>query len=433
MDWVSHALACLRFLTRGAVGRLFAAALMTACTAPGLSAPPGYPQLLASLAGGPLRTDMDLGGQVRMNSTARLLAGLPPTYPGHARLADTASWRQHGEQMRAAWGRLAAERVSSMTAWRARAIAEPCPAGRTLLYPFSGPDFFNAYWLFPECERFVLFGLEHLGSVPEVDRLNEKALERLLADVRAATSDLLDRNYFITENMSRQLRTRQLHGVVPLLIIPMALSGVEILRIVPHEINQTVRNTPRPAGGSRVLRQLSGVVIDFRLPGSTQVKRVEYFTVDATDSGLARYPELLDYLGSLGSTSTILKAASYLLHSRNFSRMRDTLLEVSDFIIQDDTGLPYQYLSGSPWEVRLYGNYEVPIPPFERAFQPALARAYKVAQPDPLPFDFGYAYSDRRDNRANILVARRLGGRESAADTRSSPGAPLKTVSRIGE
>ncbi len=409
------------------------------------------PANAATSAGSAMRVDIEIGGMVKVNSVARLLAGLPPTYPGHRDSAESATWKEHSAAMGAALTRLNNDRGTAMAAWRDSVLQGGCgqPAtaaattnaatsqsgARTLFYPFSGPDFFNAHLLFPGCDNYLMFGLEHVGDLPAIDAINERDLARLLTDVRRSVSDLFDRNYFITENMSRQLRTSQLHGVLPLLVIPMALSGVEILRIVPNEAVRNMKQrvareaaSASPGAGAtagvapaadgapasevkpvkswRPMRQLNGVIIEFRKPGSSAVQRLHYFTVDATDRGLSAYPEFIDYLRGFAPTTSFVKSASYLLHGREFSRMRQTVLDMSEVLVQDDTGVPYSYLTR--WNVSLYGRYEIPIRPFEKGyFQPALDRAFKEANPALLSFDFGYNYSDRRDNRSNVLVARR--------------------------
>ena len=352
-----------------------------------------------------LRADQDLGAQWKVNSTARLLAGLPPVYPGHSAFAETEAWKEHSAFMKAAWAKMNDKQVATMTAWRETAISRTCPLGRTLLYPFSGPDFFNAYWLFPNCETFVMFGLEHIGEVPDFERMNEQHFARMLADVRTATTDFFSRNYFITENMSRQLRTAQLRGVIPLFMIPMALSGVDILRVRPFEFPATVRTAA--AATSRPMRQLRGITIEFRAPGSPVTRRINYFTVDVTDKGLAFYPEFLAYIRSLGPTTTFIKSASYLLHSNGFRQMRNALLDVSGFLVQDDSGIPYPMLEARGWKMHLYGKYDVPIPPFQGAFQTSLDRAYKSQLSSPLPFTFGYQFHDARDERSNVMVGQR--------------------------
>ncbi len=352
-----------------------------------------------------LRTDLDLGAQWKVNSTARLISGLQPMYPAHVDFAETEAWKEHSAHMKAAWAKMNEKQVATMAAWRDSAISKTCPVGKTVLYPFSGPDFFNAYWLFPDCETYVMFGLEHIGDVPDIEAMNERQLVRMVADVRTATTDFFGRNYFITENMSRQLRTAQLRGVVPLFMISMALSGVDILRVRPFEFQPVARQAAAPKG--KPMRQLRGVTIEFRAPGSPTVRRVNYFTVDATDRGLAHYPEFLAYLRSLGTTTTFIKSASYLLHGNEFRQIRDALLDASGYLVQDDSGLPYSYLEARGWKVQLYGKYGVPIPPFQRAFQASLDRAYKSQLSSPLPFTFGYQFHDARDERSNVLVGQR--------------------------
>ena len=390
-----------------------------------------------------LRSDQDLGAQWRVNSTARLMAGLVPWHPVHLEYAKTEAWKEHSATMQMAWAQTVANRVKPMMAWRDTAISPTCPVGKTLLYPFSGPDFFNAHWLFPDCDTYIMFGLEHPGELPNIENMNEKQITRLMADVRVATSDLFDRNYFITENMARHLYTPQVRGVVPLLAIEMAISGMDILRIVPYELSganvvqaaltdaqvAAGEATPEPAK-QRPLRQLKAVSIEFRAGDSPRLKRLIYFSLDATDGGLARYPQFVNFLRSLGPTTTLLKSASYLLHSNSFRLIRKTVLDVSGYLVQDDSGVPYGTLAASGWDVRLHGTYAVPIPPFQGAFQPALASAYKARHPDPLPFTFGYNYRDHRDERSHMIIGVRTQQTASATIDRTTVSSRNKSKTR---
>ena len=205
--------------------------------------------------------------------------------------------------------------------------------------------------------------------------------------------------------MSRQLYTAQLRGVIPLFMIPMALSGVDILRIRPFEFPATARTVAMPKG--RPMRQLRGITIEFRIPGSPVTRRVNYFTVDVTDKGLSHYPEFIAYIRSLAPTTTFIKSASYLLHSNEFRQFRGALLDVSGYLVQDDSGVPYPMLEARGWKMHLYGTYGVPIPPFQGAFQASLDRAYKAQATSPLPFTFGYQFHDARDVRSNVMVGPR--------------------------
>lgn len=178
--------------------------------------------------------------------------------------------------------------------------------------------------------------------------------------------------------------------------------------------------------GARPRRKLKGVSIVFRKPDSPVPQRLNYFSVDASNVGMARYPQFRDYLRSLAPTTTLIKSASYLLHVGEFKRMRNLLLDVSGFLVQDDTGVPYEVLVKRGWQLNVYGRYEVPIPPFERHYQPELAEAYFAGNPAPLAFRFGY----RRkfgDDRSNVMVGQRITPRRvgSGKDAARTP-APIR-------
>ena len=385
---------------------------------------------LIVLAAGPVvaaasesRVENDADWQLRINSTARLMAGLPPTYPGHQAIAERPEWKAHSAKLQASWAWLRKQQIAPLTAWRNGAMPRACPVGKTLLYPFSGPDFFNAYWLFPNCETYVMFGLEPIGTPPDIEKMNEVQLTRLLTDVREAMANLLARNYFITSKMDQQMQAEELNGVVPIIMISMALAGVEVLQISPmtltrsrHAAEVTTDSTIRPR------RKLKGVTIVFRKPGAPVPQRINYFSVDASNVGMARYPQFGDYLRGLAPTTTLIKSASYLLHVAEFKRLRNVLLDVSGFLVQDDTGVPYTMLTKRGWQLNVYGRYEVPIPPFERRYQPKLAEVYSTANPAPLAFRFGYRRSFG-DDRSNVMVGQRIPPRRvgSGKDASSAP------------
>ena len=336
--------------------------------------------------------------------------------PGHQKLARTKAWQEHSEALQASWAMARDKQRAALTSWRRAEIPDGCPVGKTLLYPFSGPDFLNAYWLFPDCAQLVMFGLERIGKVPDVEGMTEKEFEQLLASVRSFMINVFERNYFVTGTMLKRLRSERLRGVVPVLMVLMALSDVEVLRVAPDEIVRFAAAsappvTPDPQQAAQHPRKhgIRSISIDFRTPGSRQVRRLNFFSLDATNTALADYPEFLAYLRSLAPTTTLIKSASYLLHGKAFSDMREALLDSSGFLLQDDTGMPYAVLRKQGWQVRLYGEYGVPIKPFQSAYQPALAAAYVKARPAALPFRFGYQI-DGEDNRSHVIVARRPSG-----------------------
>src|SRR5258708_1378892 len=91
----------------------------------------------------------------KLNAAARLISGLPAPQASQYEFARTPAWKGHSEYMRAAWARLTNRQAAAMTTWQNSELSQACPTGKTLMYPFSGPDFFNAYWLFPKCATMV--------------------------------------------------------------------------------------------------------------------------------------------------------------------------------------------------------------------------------------------------------------------------------------
>ena len=347
----------------------------------------------------------------RIGSVARLLAGLPPAHPAHVDIADSSEWREHRDTVQAGWAKLKQGRAGVMARWRDDVIRAGCPGSGTLLYPFSGPDFANAHVLFPGCRNYMLFGLELPGEVPELEKLDRQTLGRLLADVRVAVGDLIERNYFITSKMSRQLHTSQLKGVVPVIIASMALAGLEVRGVEPLELAVLRLDDETELAGAKPLRKLRGVQITFHRPGSAQPQTVQYFSVDATNRGLAPYPEFLAHLRTAKPAPMLIKSASYLLQDRQFRAVRDTLLDTADFLVQDDTGVPYEVLKADGWDMRLYGGYRKPIHPFHWAYQAKLDAAYKADAVADLPFAFSYHW---HGGKSNAMVARRAPAQPAA-------------------
>jgi hypothetical protein len=355
----------------------------------------------------------DAADERRVGSVARLLAGVTPLTPEHLELAQTQEWKEHRDVVQAGWAKVKQGRGGIMSRWRDETIRSSCSGSGTLLYPFSGPDFANAYVLFPGCRNYVLFGLERPGAVPDVAKLDRQAFGRLLTDVRIAVGDLVERNYFITSRMSKQLHTSQLRGVVPVIIASMALAGLDVRSVEPLELPPAAMDPADTADppGPKPLRKLRAVQITFQRPGAAQVQTVQYFSIDATNTGLAPYPEFLAHLRAAKPAPMLIKSASYLLQDKQFRSVRDVLLDTAEFLVQDDTGMPYELLKTNGWDMQLYGGYRKPIHPFKWAYQPGLESAYKTANAPDLPFSFSYHW---QGGKSNAMIARRVSVQASA-------------------
>jgi hypothetical protein len=388
------------------VPRLVRAAYLFACLAgwsagaPAAAAPADEPRSVTGDADRVQRTPAEL------TAIARLLAGVDPQSDdsGLRAVAGSDAWKAHRKASR--YGdRQLQERLQRMDRWQ-RAALPSAAAGGALIYPFSGPDFVNAFALFPDYKTYVFFSLELPGEVPALARMDEHQLGELFSDLRGALNDLVALNFFITPNMKENLQTDSLQGTVPLLLAQMGLLGLTVESVEPYEPwPATVHAGARPAGKPAL--PLRAVRIEF--DDRSKVRRtLLYLSLDVSDNQLRYYPEFAPWLRSFEQPTVLLKSASYLLHGGNFRQVRGAVRERARLIVQDDTGMPYRILRDDGFRISLYGQYERPVKLFESRYQKDLDDAFASAgNTDPVPFPFGYNW--RKEGRSGVIVARRPG------------------------
>ncbi|MSP36900.1 MAG: hypothetical protein EXR70_00235 [Deltaproteobacteria bacterium] len=342
----------------------------------------------------------------RATATAQLLAGIMPNPPEPAfnRFTELDAWKEHQKWMTSQWA-LVRGRLNTMETWRDHEVKVTGAAKKTMLYPFSGPDFINAYALFPDHARYVFFSLERPGALPDMESVTTVQFIKLLTDVRGAFRDIFERNYFITSYMTKQLTTPWVRGTVPVMATMMALMNRRIVRIEPIDLFPELNRAYDTPDAKRPRLLLRGVRVDFANPAAAGIQQLYYFSLDATDKALDYYPEFLNWVGQYKPATALIKSASYLLHDGQFAKTRATILESADLVVQDDTGIPYRFLNQAPWHVKLFGRYSKPIRPMEYAYQKDLESAFKAA-PDQadLPFPFGYHW---RSKQSALMLAHR--------------------------
>jgi hypothetical protein len=361
---------------------------------------------LAEIA--PVSADDNVEYNRRATAVAQVLAGIQPAPgdPAIDRLTKTDAFVDHQKWMSAQWSQVRG-RISTMENWRAQELKIPGAQNRTMIYPFSGPDFLNAYALLPNYPRYIFFSLERPGAMPDLESVTPAQFVKLLQDVRSAFRDIFERNYFITDYMNKQLTTPWIRGTVPVMATMMALLQLRIVRIEPIDLfPDLTRAYDTPDISKRPHRILRSVRMDFVGPNGGTPQQLYYFAIDATDKQLEFYPGFIDWVAQHRPATALLKSASYLLHDNQFEKTRNMILTTADFVIQDDTGIPYRFLGQSPWHVRLYGRYNRPnMKGLRYGYQADLESAYKAKTDLPeLPFPFGYHWKGKQ---SGLLVANR--------------------------
>jgi hypothetical protein len=337
-----------------------------------------------------------------VTDTARVLAGLSPGPSSRlATIAARPEWQAWQKEFDSHWNKATAERFARIATWRDQELATATGSCGTLMYPFAGPDILNALLYFPECRRYVMFGLEQTGSLPALDRLPADRLARLLDETRQALNDLLERNYFITSHMMKETAAQELHGTLPLMAVILVRMNAQILRAREMEIADDGQLRPRTPP-TKERRPVSALEIVFETPGHEQ-QTIVYFRAQAEDKAITQHPGVLSFLEQGAPYPTFLKSASYLLHGSDFSVVRNLVLKNSRLILEDDSGLPLRYLKAPEWAVTFYGKYDKPVKDFNYGYQPDMAKIYADERAvKPLPFSFGYHW---KDGASSVLLA----------------------------
>ena len=228
---------------------------------------------------------------------------------------------------------------------------------KSVFYPFGGADIIYPLITFPQVTQITLVGLENLGSVP-----NAKQNTLLIAskDVKS----LLKRSFFITE----QMLTNNF-GILNLLLEQLQLLKVQNVLI---EVFDPIAKE---------------IKIKFTYQGIERT--VSYFKQNMIDDKIS-----LDFLKSLQSQNfveaVLLKSTIYTIHQKEFSQIRNYILENSSIIVQDDSGIPLKALNNKEFEIKKYGYYEKPYGKEFKHYTQKILKDKPSEDQSKLSFCFGY-------------------------------------------
>lgn len=334
------------------------------------------------------------------DSAARILGGMD--VPESAPIVGRKSAAAHRSQMNTLWTRFNAKRLQPIREFAQRELANgPGPTTAPVFYPFSGPDAAYALAFFPAAADLIFTGLEPVGEVVDLDAMDDPTLAASLEQLRGSLRSILALSFFVTMEMDADLRRNKLSGVTPILILFLARHGYTVNDVDHVVLNPDGRLCRSDANRVRDVRstdeRIPGVIVRFQAVGDPRERRIIYFKTDLSNDGLQKHPQYLKFVESVNPPTTIIKSASYLLHLKEFTTLRDHILRHSQAVLQDDTGVPIKLYRAVQWERRLYGAYVGPIPIFQARFQPEMANAYRETA-QPLGFGIGYQHESHESN-----------------------------------
>lgn len=345
-----------------------------------------------------------------LNQLACLIAGNPGNDTNLLKSYFTHStFTQHRTSFQSKWESFEKTRLQNLIQFQQNEIKKEMDSSSVLFYPFSGPDILHAQTFFPNVDQYVLMGLEPVGTLPVYEHKEDvpDSMSTYYNKINKSLHAILNFSFFRTISMSEDLKNKDVDGTLHLLLLFLNRKGNSICSVKPFILDTT--------GGISYLDNFislkaktasaKGIEVVFNSPDKKQ-KKLHYFSIDLSNSAYDKNKSVQRYLKQLGTVTTYLKGASYLMHNPGFSSIRDFILNNSNQVMQDDSGIAFKFFEKTKnWKYVFYGEYKKPISLFANRFQADLDSLYKISTPKKLGFGLGYNF---KDNNSNLMIAKKI-------------------------
>jgi hypothetical protein len=262
----------------------------------------------------------------------------------------------------------------AMSEWAHTEINQP--AGTTLFYPFSGPDFVTAAHLFPQANRFVMVAMQAAGEPAVLSNMSSTRAQNFQAKFLREWMKFSRLAFFRTDDLNEDLRDKHAQiGVTTILITFALYMGYDVTDVYPIALDAKSGQFIQTTGDWKSVRLVMS-------KGGKPVM-LDYVSLDLSDSHLSQTEPMRAWLERESRNPVLLKAASHLLQETYFSVFRDILVA----------------------NAKMVGGFLYPHELFNRKKQESLAQAYKDSKNvKPLPFAFSY---NKTTERRSVQIVRR--------------------------
>ncbi len=319
--------------------------------------------------------------------------GVPPQSILYPRMI-TSPYLDYSRRLHNGWSQIRKASLDNIPSWSKKEIPEKI---HTVFYPFGGPDAMNALTFFPDAEKYILMGLESPGEIPNPVALSRKKDTIGLRLILSSMNEILGQNFFHTLKMEKKIAHHPYNGTTGIIAIMAKRLGYKIISVEFF-----------PTHAVQKWKGMKMVVEDH----NNKMKTIYYIQANIDDRYFSQNTVLVKFLQENPFDITMLKAASYLMFLPSFDDIRNFILAKSPIILQDASGIPYHFFQPQKFDVRLYGDYDKPIPLFANRCQPDLRASIKVKSQGGIPFFYGYISPHYK--KTYLMVAR---AKNPSADT----------------
>ncbi|MCC6371223.1 MAG: hypothetical protein IT236_09485 [Bacteroidia bacterium] len=336
-----------------------------------------------------------------LNTMAQLIAGTWNEGKIYNNIGTGTIYQSYATNFSKRWLSYDSTRVSTLTEFRNKELLERFKEEKTLFYPFSGPDILHPAIFFPSAKKYIMVGLEPVGTYPAFAKQVPDSFANYFSKLNNSLYAILRFSFFRTESMQHDLKSGELDGAMHLLFLFLNRTGNSIVSAKALSLdtlgNKNYYTSFEELAAAKL--RTKGIEIEYN-DANGKLKSLEYYSLNASDYEIKQNKGFTKYIQVQGNFNVYLKGASYLLHKSTFSVMRNTILSQADAIVQDDSGVALKYLlhDSNTWTYELFGEYSKPINKFANQFQPLLDSLYKKQGAKKLAFGLGYNYRDKNSN-----------------------------------
>lgn len=307
-------------------------------------------------------------------------------------------------------------------------LASLRPAGLpgVVVYPFGGGDLVTALATFPDASEITTISLEPAGDVRPMDRLAPERLSHELAVHRAHLERLFEKAHSRTENLEKEAQT-DLPGEIVFDLAALVVHGDEPVSLRYFKLRPdgtvaylTQADIDAQAHHPNAMRELfQNAELRFREGKDGPVRILRHLAFNLDDTHLKADGSLLAYLNSRGKVAAMTKAASHLLWNDHFSTIRGWLIDHTDWMISDSTGIPPRFAQPAGYVQDTYGTFEGPalFGLYDKRDAEDLKQLFKSEPARELAFRYGYP---DQAGHAHLLVTRR-DGNIADGNTKTAP------------
>jgi hypothetical protein len=241
-----------------------------------------------------------------LNSFAQIIAGNADSNNIFIDVIKSEVYKNFSLPFSQRWKLFDSTRINKLKSFSNNELSHEILNNDILFYPFSGPDILYADLFFNNSSKFILIGLEPIGTLPSL--IDQKSLNKYFSTINKSLNAILKFSFFRTVSMSKDLKNEDVDGTIHLLFLFLNRMGNSIISAKPITVdssgNIVFYNSFENLKSANI--KTKGIQIKFLSP-EKKVKELNYFSLDASDDGLKSNVSFRKYLSLLSNFNTYLK------------------------------------------------------------------------------------------------------------------------------